>query len=105
MENDFYSKIKKHLPINYFSFILWVKTARCLNMNKLITFFLTGLLLFLVVVVASSVPGRYREYQQARETESAIAAEVRAMHEENKQKELFLRHIYDDPHFLQQQAR
>lgn len=74
-------------------------------MDKLITLILSGVLLFLLVMVVLFVPGGFREYQQARTLESEISEEVHALYRENQQKELFLRHIYDDPDFLQQQAR
>lgn len=74
-------------------------------MDKLVTFILSGILLFLLVMVVLFVPGSFREYQQARTLESEISEQVHSLYQENQQKELFLRHIYDDPDFLQQQAR
>lgn len=74
-------------------------------MEKMVTFLLSGLLLSLLGLAVWFVPGNFREYQQARTLEAEISEEVHGLYRENQQKELFLRHIYDDPDFLQQQAR
>lgn len=72
---------------------------------KIITFLLTATLIFLITMVCLYVPGKYREYQQARTLQSEFSEKVRNLYVENQHKELFLRHFWEDKEFLQQQAR
>ncbi len=66
---------------------------------------LTLLLLMLLVVASTWVPGVYREYQRVHVREQRISEEVHALYQKNEQKRLYLRNMMDDPGFLQQQAR
>ena len=72
---------------------------------KALTYFLTLLLLFVVIFMGTALLRTYREYRTYRVREVELTAQLEAKQAELRQRQEYLRMVLDDPEFIDRVIR
>ena len=72
---------------------------------KALTYFLTLLLLFVVIFMGTALLRTYREYSAYKQKEVELTAQLEAKQAELRQRQEYLRMVLDDPEFIDRVIR
>jgi cell division protein FtsB len=72
---------------------------------KGLIYFLTALLVFVVIFMGTALLRTYREYNAFRQKEAELSAQLEAKQTELRERQEYLRMVLDDPSFIDKVVR